>query len=200
MGLEAATKALLDAGTARLFNKHIDTRPNVLAGITYDAVQAAYVGYCYGDSTAGQVNNIITNACSSLPFSQTCQRALYQLGMTGIPVTNVNNNCSTGSTALYNANLLVKSGLYDCVLALGFERMARGGLGTNFPDREPPTKVLGDLSTALEPTLSAGVNHGPGAPRMFANGSQEYFDKFGGSVNHLAQIGGCELFCAPPPG
>ncbi|TBU64639.1 thiolase-like protein [Dichomitus squalens] len=151
MGLEAATKALLDAG------------------ITYDAVQAAYVGYCYGDSTAGQ-------------------RALYQLGMTGIPITNVNNNCSTGSTALYNANTLVKSGLYDCALALGFERMARGSLGSNFPDREPPTAVFNTASIELEETLSSGKNHGPGAPRMFSNGGQEYFDKFGGNINHLAQI------------
>ncbi|KAM5531502.1 hypothetical protein V8D89_014827 [Ganoderma adspersum] len=151
MGLEAATKALLDAG------------------ITYDEVQAAFVGYCYGDSTAGQ-------------------RALYQLGMTGIPISNMNNNCSTGSTALYNANILVRAGMYDCTLALGFERMARGSLGTNFPDRESPTAVFGASSIELEETLSAGENHGPGAPRMFANGAQEYFDKFGGSIDHLARI------------
>ncbi|KAI0651456.1 thiolase-like protein [Trametes meyenii] len=151
MGLEAATKALLDAG------------------ITYDEVEAAFVGYCYGDSTTGQ-------------------RALYQLGMTGIPITNVNNNCSTGSTALYNANNLVKGGLVDCVLALGFERMNRGSLGTHFPDRESPLKVFNDASSDLEEQLSAGKNHGPGAPRMFANGAQEYFDKHGANVNHLAQI------------
>ena len=117
------------------------------------------------------------------------QRALYQLGMTGIPISNVNNNCSTGSTALYNANNLVQSGLNDCVLALGFERMARGSLGTNFPDRESPTQIFGVASVQLEETMSAGQNHGPGAPRMFANGAQEYFDKFGANINHLAQIG-----------
>ena len=109
--------------------------------------------------------------------------------MTGIPITNVNNNCSTGSTALYNANTLVKAGLYDCVLALGFERMARGSLSSNFPDREPPTAIFGASSIELEETLSTGQNHGPGAPRMFSNGGQEYFDKFGGDINHLAQIG-----------
>lgn len=54
------------------------------AGITYDDIEQAFVGYCYGDSTCGQ-------------------RALYQLGMTGIPICNVNNNCSTGSTALFMA-------------------------------------------------------------------------------------------------
>ena len=40
--------------------------------------QQAYAGYVYGDSTCGQ-------------------RAVYELGLTGIPVFNVNNNCSTGS-------------------------------------------------------------------------------------------------------
>ncbi|KAI0793316.1 thiolase-like protein [Abortiporus biennis] len=151
MGLEAATKALLDAG------------------ITYDAVEVAYVGFCYGDSTSGQ-------------------RALYNLGMTGIPITNVNNNCSTGSTALYQANNLVKSGLVECALALGFERMSRGSLGSSFPDRPSPTKLLNDRSVELENTLSSGENFGPYAPRIFANGAQEYFDKYGANINHLAQI------------
>ena len=113
--------------------------------------------------------------------------------MTGIPVTNVNNNCATGSTAFYNANTLVKSGMYDCVLALGFERMSRGSLATNFPDRDPPTKVFGEMSVELESTLSPGVNNGPGAPRMFGNGSQEYFDKYGANMGHLAQIGQCTV-------
>src|SRR3954465_457054 len=48
------------------------------AGISYEEVEQAFVGYCYGESTSGQ-------------------RAVYGLGLTGIPVVNVNNNCSTGS-------------------------------------------------------------------------------------------------------
>ena len=54
------------------------------AGVEYDDIQQAYVGYVYGDSTSGQ-------------------KALYALGMSGIPIVNVNNNCSTGSTALFLA-------------------------------------------------------------------------------------------------
>merc|ERR1739838_142960 len=46
------------------------------AGLKYTDVEQACVGYVYGDSTCGQ-------------------RALYPLGMTGIPVYNVNNNCAT---------------------------------------------------------------------------------------------------------
>ena len=72
------------------------------SGVPYDKVQQAYAGYVYGDSTAGQ-------------------RGLYEVGMTGIPVINVNNNCSTGSTALFLARQVVESGAVDCVLAFGFE-------------------------------------------------------------------------------
>ncbi|KAJ6544757.1 sterol carrier protein 2 [Mycena vulgaris] len=150
MGLEAATKALLDAG------------------ITYDAIETAFVGYCYGDSTCGQ-------------------RALYNLGLTHIPVTNVNNNCSTGSTALYQANLAVKHSQVECAIALGFEKMKPGSLGTNFPDRTPPTLLLNQRTQELEKG-GLGENHGPSAPRMFANGAKEYFQKYGGSIEHLAKI------------
>ncbi|KAJ2914870.1 hypothetical protein MD484_g5534, partial [Candolleomyces efflorescens] len=149
MGLEAATKALLDAG------------------VTYDDVKIAYVGYCYGDSTSGQ-------------------RALYNLGLTHIPIVNVNNNCSTGSTALYQANNAVKYGQVECSLALGFERMKPGSLGTNFPDRPSPTALIGERSFDMEADL--GENHGPGAPRMFDNGAQEYFVKYGGDEKTLAKI------------
>ena len=86
------------------------------AGIPYEDVEQAYAGYCYGDSTYGQ-------------------RALYQLGLTGIPVVNVNNNCSTGSSALFLARQAVKGGLADCALALGFEKMEPGTLGVKYTDR-----------------------------------------------------------------
>jgi acetyl-CoA acetyltransferase len=89
------------------------------AGIGYELVQQAYVGYVYADSTAGQ-------------------SALYAVGMTGIPVVNVNNNCSTGSTALFLARQAVASGAADCVLALGFEQMTPGALGAVFKDRPSP--------------------------------------------------------------
>src|SRR3546814_17944365 len=64
------------------------------------------------------------------------QKALYRVGMTGIPVINVNNNCSTGSTALFLARQAVESGAADCVLALGFEQMKPGALGSVYQDRD----------------------------------------------------------------
>ena len=88
------------------------------AGIDYEEVGQAYAGYCFGDSTYGQ-------------------RALYELGLTGIPIVNVNNNCSTGSSALFLARQAVKYGVVDCALAIGFEKMEKGSLGMKYTDRTP---------------------------------------------------------------
>ena len=115
------------------------------------------------------------------------QRALYNLGMTGIPICNVNNNCSTGSTALYNAVSQVKGGLVNCALALGFERMAAGSLKSNWSDRLPPMAPFHQVMEMTEETLQE--NHGPSAPRMFGNAGSEYLKKYGGGIEHLAQIG-----------
>ena len=91
------------------------------AGIGYELVEQAYVGYVYGDSTSGQ-------------------KALYGVGTTGIPIINVNNNCATGSTALLLARQAVDSGAADCVLALGFEQMQRGTLVQHWQDRPTPVQ------------------------------------------------------------
>lgn len=138
--------------------------------------------YCLWSSTSNchEVAESILN-CS--------QRALYNLGLTGIPITNVTNACSTGSTALYQVNNLVKSGLAECALALGFERMSPGSLHSNFPDRPPPGLLLGEAVSEAEKSLSSGANHGPGAPRMFANAGQEHIDKYGSTIEHFAKIG-----------
>ena len=89
------------------------------AGLDYQKVQQAYVGYVYGDSTAGQA-------------------ALYGVGLSGVPIFNVNNYCSTGSSALFLARQAVQSGSVDCALALGFEQMTPGALGIIFEDRPNP--------------------------------------------------------------
>ena len=83
----------------------------------------------------------------------------------------------------------------QCTLALGFERMNPGSLGTNFKDRPSPLALFDKVMEMTEETL--GANHGPGAPRMFANGAQEYFDKYGGNVEHLAKIGGSHIDWLP---
>ncbi len=134
------------------------------AGIDYAAVEQGYVGYCSGDSTSGQ-------------------RALYELGMTGIPIVNVNNNCSTGSTALFLAAQSIRGGLADCVLALGFEKMQPGSLGGGAQDRESP---LGHHVRALAAIDEFAF---PVAPWMFGAAGREHMKKYGSTAEHFAKIG-----------
>ncbi|NXO79918.1 NLTP protein, partial [Sitta europaea] len=135
------------------------------AGIPYSAVKQACVGYVYGDSTCGQ-------------------RAIYHgLGLTGIPIINVNNNCATGSTALFMARQLVEGGLADCVLALGFERMAKGSLASGFADRTNP------MDKHLEIMINKyGLASAPVAPQMFASAGKEHMEKYGTNPEYFAKI------------
>ncbi|MFE9325667.1 lipid-transfer protein [Nocardia sp. NPDC052278] len=134
------------------------------AGIDYREVEQAYVGYVYGESTSGQ-------------------RAVYELGMTGIPVVNVNNNCSTGSTALFLAAQAIRGGLADCTLALGFEKMQPGSLGSTWDDREQPmakhVMALAEISEVLFPV----------APWMFGAAGREHMKQYGTTAEHFAKIG-----------
>ena len=133
------------------------------AGIGYELVQQAYVGYVYGDSTAGQ-------------------RAVYEVGMTGIPIVNVNNNCSTGSTALFLARQAVASGAADCVLALGFEQMSPGALGAIFKDRPSPFERFDDATDAL---VDVDL---PLALRYFGGAGLAHMNEFGTRVETFAKI------------
>ena len=133
------------------------------AGIGYDLVQQAYVGYVFGDSTSGQ-------------------RELYEVGMTGIPVVNVNNNCSTGSTALFLARQAVMSGVVDCALALGFEQMSPGALGSAFTDRPSPFERFDAVTDEL---VQSDL---PLALRYFAGAGKAYMDEFGTPLETFAKI------------
>lgn len=133
------------------------------AGLGYELVQQAYVGYVYGDSTAGQ-------------------RAVYEVGMTGIPVINVNNNCSTGSTALFLARQAVASGAADCVLALGFEQMSPGALGAVFPDRPSPFEYFDKTTDELVDVAL------PLALRYFGGAGLAHMNAFGTKVETFAKI------------
>jgi acetyl-CoA acetyltransferase len=135
------------------------------AGISYDAIQQAYAGYCYGDSTYGQ-------------------RAVYGLGLTGIPVVNVNNNCSTGSSALFLARQAVRGGGVDCALAIGFEKMERGSLGIKYTDR---TNALDKHLMAMAEVRAP--EQSPFAPQMFGNAGRDHMDRFGSTPDHYAWIG-----------
>lgn len=135
------------------------------AGLDYRDVQQAYAGYVYGDSTCGQ-------------------KALYQVGMTGIPVINVNNNCATGSSALFLARQAVASGAVDCALAVGFEFMGPGALKSVWTDR----------SSALERALNTtdellGRQEGmSNAIRQFAGAGLSHMKKYGTKLETFASI------------
>jgi sterol carrier protein 2 len=147
MAEEAGTKALADAG------------------ISYDQVEQAAVGYCYGESTAGQ-------------------RAVYTLGLTGIPIYNVNNNCATGSTALFMAKQFVEASIADCVLALGFEKMEKGSLGIKYTDRVNPMDK--HAQAMIE---KRGFEKAPPAAQFFGNAGREHMEKYGTTPEHFAKIG-----------
>ena len=127
-------------------------------------IQQAYVGYVYGDSTSGQ-------------------RTLYEVGMTGIPIVNVNNNCSTGSTALFLARQAVEGGAADCVLALGFEQMAPGALGTHFNDRPTPFERFDAETDAL-----VGLPDVPLALRYFGGAGMAHMARYGTKMETFAKI------------
>jgi sterol carrier protein 2 len=134
------------------------------AKVPYDAVEQAYVGYVYGDSTCGQ-------------------RAVYDVGLTGIPVINVNNNCSTGSTALFLARQAIEGGLAECVLALGFEKMEKGALGSKFADRTNPLDQHAGVMNDVQ-----GFTQAPPAAQMFGGAGREYRWKYGTRKETFAKI------------
>jgi acetyl-CoA acetyltransferase len=134
------------------------------AGLEYSSIQQAYAGYVYGDSTCGQ-------------------RALYHVGMTGIPVINVNNNCASGSSALFLARQAVESGMVDCALAFGFEQMMPGALPTVYQDRPNPMQNWVDLSQQLQPTPGAFP-----APHLFGGAGVEHAKRYGTKPETFARI------------
>jgi len=135
------------------------------AGIELAEVQQAYASYVYGDSTSGQT-------------------ALYKVGMTGIPIINVNNNCSSASTALYLARQAVESGSADCVLAFGFEEMQPGALGDNWSDRTSPFQWVYDRFSQLNPDLPDG----PVALKVFGAAGLEYLEKYGANPDIFGKV------------
>ncbi|RJQ77695.1 lipid-transfer protein [Pseudonocardiaceae bacterium YIM PH 21723] len=134
------------------------------AGIDYAEIQSVFAGYVYGESTSGQ-------------------RAAYELGLTGVPVINVNNNCSTGSTALFLAVQAVRGGTVDCALALGFEKMQPGSLPTIFSDRELPIARHMAVQNTLYPNTGA-----PFAPWLFGAAGREHMDRYGSTPEQFAKI------------
>lgn len=135
------------------------------ARVDYALVQQAYVGYVYGDSTAGQA-------------------AIYGVGLSGIPVFNLNNNCSTGSSALFLARQAVASGMVECAIALGFEQMQPGALKGAWDDRPSP---MARFAEAME----AHQGYEPQTPRaaqFFGGAGRDYMRQYGTRADTFGRI------------
>ncbi|MEU3776417.1 lipid-transfer protein [Streptomyces sp. NPDC032472] len=147
-----------EAGTAALAD----------AGIGYELVEHVPAGYCFQASTAGQ-------------------RAAYELGLTGVPVYNVNNNCATGSTALMMARQLVAGGLADCVLALGFEKMKKGALGDGADGGDFKTSPVARHYGIM--AARHGFEMSPPTAQIFGNAAREHMERYGTTAAQLAAVG-----------
>ena len=134
------------------------------AKVPFDAIEQAYAGYVYGDSTCGQ-------------------RAVYELGLTGIPVFNVNNNCSTGSTALMLGKQAIEGGIAECVLVVGFEQMEKGALGSKYNDRTNPLEMHAGVMNNVQ-----GFNQAPPAAQMFGGAGREYRWRYGTKRETFAKV------------
>lgn len=133
------------------------------ARIDPSLIEQSYGAYVYGDSTCAQ-------------------HALYDVFMTGVPVINVNNNCSSGSTALFLARQAVTSGAADCVLAFGFEQMQPGALDSHWDDRESPLERIYGVLDQL------GYPQAPSALRCFGAAGHYYMEKYGASADLFAKV------------
>ena len=140
------------------------------AGINYDDVDQGVGCYVFGDSAGAQ-------------------RVFYTLGMTGIPVYNVHNYCSAGSTGLYMANQFIQAGAADCVLVIGFDKMYPGALPRIHNDRENP---LGRILSLSEEFTRKGQGASAGwTPQLYANAQAEYLERYGAQgakPEHFAAI------------
>ncbi|KXL41919.1 hypothetical protein M433DRAFT_150285 [Acidomyces richmondensis BFW] len=134
------------------------------AQINYDDVEIGVACYCYGDTTSGQ-------------------RIFYQFGMNGIPIYNTNNACATGSTGLHMARTLVRGGVADCVLVIGFEQMSPGSIKSVWSDRPSP---MGLSTQMMEDTR--GKFDSPRNAQYFANAGREYMEKYGARAEDFAEI------------
>ncbi len=121
------------------------------AGIQWKDVQAAFCGSVYQGTGSGH-------------------KVLRELGLTGIPVVNVENACSSGTSAFRLATQAVASGQVDIAIALGFEKLPKGAIP----------------STAFHPwQLAQGFNV---QPANYALETMEYMNKYGVTMDMVSAV------------
>ncbi|MQY31152.1 thiolase C-terminal domain-containing protein [Nocardia aurantia] len=135
------------------------------AGIGYDRIQRAAAGYVFQPSAAGQ-------------------RTLYDVGLTGIPIVNVNNNCATGSTALMLAREWVGAGLAEVTLAVGFEQMTKEAMAGS--GAAPKVTTIDAHLKAMAGQFEFGTS--PMTTQFFGNAAIEHMRRYGTTVEQLAAV------------
>ena len=180
------------------FGKHLDKGVKELTGmsldlvlkdcdLTMDSIQAAW----FSNSSWGLFE---------FQHSIRGQVALTANGLENIPIINVENACASGSTALHSAWMSIKAGLYDCVLAIGTEKMYLGDPGKRMnafivgTDVEE-TRALMDRLKAKERLKndSEGKMEGAGKTHsvfmdFYAEGARKHIEKYGMTQRQLAVI------------
>jgi len=126
------------------------------AGIEYSDVEIAFCGHVLQGTTAGQ-------------------KVLYGVGMTGIPIFNVENACASGTSALRAAVMAVASGMHKVALAMGFEVMGRGAIPTGGDER-------------LQPQRPAGAKAAPALPALFSRVFAAHSARYGTTVEQMALV------------
>ena len=122
------------------------------AGIEKKEIEAAYCGTALGGMMAGQ-------------------RILKKVGLTGLPIINIENACSSSSTAFREAWIAVAAGVYDSALVIGVEKLTKFGGGTLPLEKE-------DWEVA----------HGLVMPALYAMRARRYMHEYGLTEDQLAMV------------
>ncbi|GMT16123.1 hypothetical protein PFISCL1PPCAC_7420, partial [Pristionchus fissidentatus] len=135
--------------------------------LKYEDIQQATVSYLFGGTCCGQ-------------------RALYEIGFTGIPIYNVNNACASGSSGVFLCKQILESGNADVVMACGFEKMASGSL-------ENMAGATDDRALSVDHHIEVMANtHGlqpaPITAQMFGMAALDHMKKYGTKREHFAKI------------
>ncbi|AII10916.1 thiolase family protein [Rhodococcus opacus] len=163
------------------FGRHADRD---LIDLASDAALAALAD---ADMTIENID-ILTMGNVYEANSHNGQRLQKQIGQTGIPVYNVVNACATGATAVRVAILSIKAGESDIGLAVGVEKMGKGGLIGGVAKNRDTKRVYtpsGRYGAVLKTEGILGTSIMPG---VFAQAGTEYALAHGVTAEHFAKV------------
>jgi len=156
------------------------------AGIEKTDLQAAWVG----------------NAAAGVVTGQECIRGevvLRGMGIGKIPVVNVENACASSSTAFNQACAMVTAGFYDCVLALGVEKLYHEdkrktfGAFSGAVDVEAFAEIMAGLKKSAEASGAGTATKGAGEKRsmfmdIYAMAARAHMKAYGTTVEQFAGV------------